>query len=61
KAIGYIPSVAEFSMNTRRFYTDQQLRRDLKAAGLRIRSQRARPVLPGGALVVAGLILERDD
>jgi hypothetical protein len=31
------------------------------AAGLRIRSQRERPVLNGGALVVAAWMLERDD
>jgi hypothetical protein len=47
-------------MRTRRFYTDQALRRELAAAGLRIRSRRERPVLPGRALVVAGWVLERD-
>ena len=31
------------------------------AAGLRVRSRRERPVLPGRSLVVAGWILERDD
>ena len=61
KLLGYVPPGAEFSMNTRRFYTEGALRRDLGAAGLRIRARRERPVLPGGALVVAGLSLERDD
>lgn len=60
KALGYVPSDAVFSMNTRRFYTDQELQRDVIAAGLRIRARRERPVLPGRALVVAGWILERD-
>lgn len=60
KIIGYVPRDAAFSMNTRRFYTPQQLQRDLTAAGLRIRSQRARPLLPGGVLVAAGLMLERN-
>lgn len=60
KLIGYVPPGAEFSMRTRRFYTDQALRRELAAAGLRIRSRRERPVLPGRALVVAGWVLERD-
>jgi hypothetical protein len=31
------------------------------AAGLRVRSQRERPVLPGRSFVVATWILERDD
>ncbi len=61
KLIGYVPPRAEFTMNTRRFYTAQTLQRDVVAAGLRIRSRRERPVLPGRALVVAGLVLERDD
>jgi SAM-dependent methyltransferase len=60
KLIGYVPPEAEFSMRTRRFYTDEALRRELAAAGLRIRSRRERPVLPGRALVVAGWVLERD-
>lgn len=61
RLVGYVPPQARFSMRTRRFYTDAALRRDLAAAGLRIRSRRERPVLPGGSLVVAGLLLERDD
>jgi SAM-dependent methyltransferase len=61
KVLGYVPSDARFTMNTRRFYTAHGLQRDVKAAGLRIRSRRERPVLPGGALVVAGWILERDE
>ena len=61
KLIGYVPLEATFTMNARRFYTDQALRRDLMEAGLRIRSRTERPVLPGRSLVVAGWILERDD
>jgi SAM-dependent methyltransferase len=61
RLLGYVPPEAEFSMRTRRFYTDQALRRDLAAAGLRVRSRRMRPVLPGRALVVAAWALERDD
>lgn len=61
KLIGYVPPNARFTMSTRRFYTVQALERDLVAAGLRIRSRRERPVLPGRSLVVAGLALERDD
>jgi SAM-dependent methyltransferase len=60
KFIGYVPADAEFSMRTRRFYTAHELRRDLTAASLRIRSQRERAVLPRRALVVAGWMLERD-
>ena len=60
KLIGYVPPKAEFTMNTRRFYTPQTLGREVEAAGLRIRSRRERPVLPGRALVVAGWNLERD-
>ena len=55
---GYVPPHATFSMNTRRFYTEHELRRDVTAAGLRIRSRRDRPLLPGRSLVVAGWILE---
>lgn len=61
KFIGYVPADAEFTMNTRRFYTAQMLQREVQAAGLRIQSQRERPVLPGRALVVAAWNLERDD
>ena len=60
KVIGYVPAQAKFTMNTRRYYTDRTLRQDVAAAGLRIRARRERPVLPGGSLVVAGLVLERD-
>jgi SAM-dependent methyltransferase len=60
KVIGYVPREAEFSMHTRRFFTDATLRRELAAAGLRVRARRERPVLPGRALVVAGWIVERD-
>ena len=61
KLIGYVPPAAKFSMHTRRFFTPQTLQRELTAARLRIRDRRDRPVLPGGSLVVAGLMLERDD
>lgn len=61
KLLGYIPPHAEFTMHTRRFYTAQALQREVVAAGLRIRSRRERPVLPGRSLVVAGWVLERDD
>lgn len=59
--IGYVPPQATFTMHTRRFYTAVELERDVVAAGLRIRSRRERPVLPGRALVVAACRLERDD
>ena len=58
KVVGYVPRDAEFTMRPRRFYTAQDLRREVVAAGLRIRSRWERPVLPGGSLVVAGWILE---
>jgi hypothetical protein len=61
KLIGYVPPEAKFTMSARRFYTATALRRDVMAAGLRIRSQRERSVLNGGALVVAAWMLERDD
>ena len=61
KLIGYVPPEAKFTMSARRFYTATALQRDVVAAGLRIRSQRERPVLRGGALVVAAWMLERDD
>jgi ubiquinone/menaquinone biosynthesis C-methylase UbiE len=61
KFVGYVSPEAEFTMQARRFYTAQELRRDLAAAGLRIRSRREQPVLPGRSLVVAGWVLERDD
>jgi SAM-dependent methyltransferase len=61
KVLGYVRPEAEFTMHTRRFYTAPELRREVVAAGLRIRSRRERPVLPGRSLVVAGWVLERDD
>ena len=61
KLVGYVPPDARFTMAARRFYTDETLRRDLATAGLRVRARSARAVLPGGALVVAGWIVERDD
>jgi ubiquinone/menaquinone biosynthesis C-methylase UbiE len=59
KLLGYVPTKAQFTMNTRRFYTPEALRRDVVAAGLRIRSRHERPVLPGRSLVAAAWILER--
>ena len=58
KILGYVPPDSKFSMNTRRFYTAATLERDVTAAGLRIRSRRERPLLPGRALVAAGWVLE---
>jgi SAM-dependent methyltransferase len=60
KLIGYVPRAAEFSMRTRRYYTDPQLRLALDAANLRVTSRGERPLLPGGALVVSAWKLERD-
>ena len=59
KVLGYVPRDAAFTMNTRRFYTGSQLQRDVTAAGLRIRAQGARQILPGDSLVVAHWMLER--
>ncbi len=59
KVLGYVPSDAKFSMNTRRFYTAQALQRDVMAAGLQVRLQRERHVLPGRSLMVAGWMLQR--
>ena len=59
KLVGYVPPDADFRMQTQRFYTAPDLRRELSAAGLRIRAERARPVLPFGALVVTAWLLER--
>ena len=61
KLIGYVPRTARFTMSTRRFYTAPELEREAAAAGLRVRSRRERPVLPGRALVVAAWLLERND
>jgi ubiquinone/menaquinone biosynthesis C-methylase UbiE len=60
KLLGYVPANAKFTMNTRRFYTARELQREVTAAGLRVRSQRERLVLPGRSLVVAAWMLERD-
>jgi ubiquinone/menaquinone biosynthesis C-methylase UbiE len=60
KLAGYVSRDAAFTMRARRFYSPQELRRDVASAGLRIRSQREWPVLPGHSLVVAGWNLERD-
>jgi SAM-dependent methyltransferase len=61
KFLGYVAAEAQFTMHTRRFYTERALRRDVAAAGLRIRSRRERLVLPGRSLFVAMWSLERDD
>jgi len=61
KLIGYVPAEATFTMRTRRYFTAEALRREVAAAGLRVRSRRERPVLPGGSLAVAAMLLERDD
>jgi ubiquinone/menaquinone biosynthesis C-methylase UbiE len=61
KLVGYVPHDATFAMHTRRFYTAHALQRDVIAAGLRIRAQRERPVLPARALVVAAWMLQRHD
>jgi len=58
KVLGYVPSAAKFTMNTRRFYTAADLQRDVTAAGLRIQSRRERRILPGRALLVASWSLE---
>jgi SAM-dependent methyltransferase len=60
KFVGYVRPDARFAMHTRRFYTAGELRRELARVGLRIRSERARAVLPGGALVITGWMLDRD-
>lgn len=60
KLVGYVSPAARFTMHPRRFYTDEALRRDLAAAGLRIRSRREQPSIPGRSLVVAQWLLERD-
>ena len=61
KLIGYVPPGAKFTMNARRFYTEDALGRDVVMAGLRIRSQRERGVLPWRALVVVAWVVERND
>jgi SAM-dependent methyltransferase len=58
KILGYLPRDAKFTMNTLRYYTAAELHRDVRAAGLQIRSRRERPLLPGRALVIAGWSLE---
>lgn len=58
KILRYIPAKAKFTMHPRRFYTAHALQRDVMAAGLRIRSRRELPLLPGRSLVVAAWILD---
>jgi SAM-dependent methyltransferase len=60
RLVGYVPSDTKFTMRTQRFYTAAELQQVLVAAGLRIRSRRERPILPGRSLVIAGWMLERD-
>jgi SAM-dependent methyltransferase len=60
RLLGYVPPDTTFTMRTQRFYTAPELQRVLVAAGLRIRSRRDRPILPGRSLVIAGWMLERD-
>ena len=60
KVVGYVPSHATFTMNAQCFLTARALERHVTAAGLRVRSRREQPVLPGGSLIVAGWMLERD-
>jgi ubiquinone/menaquinone biosynthesis C-methylase UbiE len=60
KVVGYVPRDAEFTMHTRRFYSAAALQQEVMAAGLRVRSQRERRVLPDRSLVIAAWILERD-
>jgi ubiquinone/menaquinone biosynthesis C-methylase UbiE len=61
RILGYIPSEAKFTMQARRFYTAEALQREAATAGLRIRWQHERAVLPGSALVIAAWVLEHDD
>jgi SAM-dependent methyltransferase len=58
KLLGYVPPEAQFTMTTRRFYTAPDLRREVLAAGLRVKSQRERLLLPGRSLVAAAWLLE---
>ena len=61
RTIGYVARDARFTMSTRRFYSIAGFEREIERSGLRVREQRARHVIPGGALVVAAFCLERDD
>ena len=58
RVLGYVPRDADFTMRARRFYTAQELRRDVVAAGLRIQSRCERSVLRSRSLVVAVWVLE---
>ena len=60
KLFGYVPKDARFSMNTRRFFTAQQLGHELAAAGLVVRSRRERSLLPGRSLVVAAWLVAHE-
>ena len=60
KVLGYVPPKSKFTMNTRRFYTADALEQDVIAAGLRVRSRREWPILPGRSVVVAGWMLGPD-
>lgn len=61
KLVGYVPRDMEFTMQARRFYTADELGRDVEAAGLRILSRQERSLLPGRSLVIARWVLERDE
>jgi ubiquinone/menaquinone biosynthesis C-methylase UbiE len=61
RVLGYVPRDAEFAMCARRFYTAEELRREVAAAGLRVVSQCEWSVLPARTLMVAGWVLERDE
>jgi SAM-dependent methyltransferase len=58
KLLGYVPPGASFAMNTRRFFTAPELQRVVAAAGLRVRCECERLVLPRRSLVVAAWCLE---
>lgn len=59
KFVGYVSPDAKFTMNARRFFTAEDLRRELAAAGLRVCARRERVLLPGRSLLIAGWNLER--
>ncbi|MES2521775.1 MAG: methyltransferase domain-containing protein [Gemmatimonadota bacterium] len=61
KAVGYVAREAQFTMGARRFYTGAMLEQHVTAAGLCVQARRERPLLPGGALVVAAWVVGRDD
>ena len=50
KFVGYVSPDAKFTMNARRFFTAEDLQRELAAAGLRVCARRERVLLPGRSL-----------